>query len=152
VLATDRETAAAIAGGLVAGSLLLVFVVRKSGSGPGIRDAADGDEILRQVAARLDGRFLERRLVPWHRRPYRYGLVEGRLDGSGYRLMILPARSEWNPGCAMVQFDPGVRRPGPGAERVVFVPEEIWHWPDRADPEVLADHVRRAAAATEPDG
>ena len=31
-------------------------------------------------------------------------------------------------------------------ELVIFTPEQVWHWPDRADPATLADYVRQAIA------
>jgi len=53
----------------------------------------------------------------------------------------------------MLQIRPQPGRPLPGKERGlrVFTPEQVWHWPDLADPGTLADFVRQAIAAVNSD-
>ncbi len=38
------------------------------------------------------------------------------------------------------------------AELVIFTPEQVWHWPDLADPGTLAGYVRQAIAAADSGG
>jgi len=35
---------------------------------------------------------------------------------------------------------------------VIFTPEQVWHWPDLADPGTLAGYVRQAIAAADSGG
>jgi hypothetical protein len=35
---------------------------------------------------------------------------------------------------------------------VVYIPERIWHWPDRADPALLADQIRQVIATVDAGG
>lgn len=113
------------------------------------RDRVAADETLRRAAERLGGRFRDRRQYPWHRRPSQYGVVEGRLGDVTYELIILPWNVEDHGGSAMLRIRPrpGQRLPGDSPEFTIFTPARVWHWPDLADPDALADYVRQAVVA-----
>jgi hypothetical protein len=110
------------------------------------RDRAAADETLRRAAGRLGGRFRDRREYPWYRRPSQYGAVEGRLGDRTYELTILPWNTEDHGGSAMLRIH---RRAGERPEFTIFTPATVWHRPDLADPDALADYVRRAIVAVD---
>jgi hypothetical protein len=112
-------------------------------------DRSAGNETMRHVAALLGGRFQDREGIPWHRRPAQYGAVEGELDGLRYELYLMPWNAEDSGGSAMVQIsaEPGSRLAGGRSALRFFTPEQVWHWPDLADPGTLADYVRQAIAS-----
>jgi hypothetical protein len=60
----------------------------------------------------------------------------------------MPWNAEDCGGAAMLAIRPRPGRPltGSGHGLTVFTPEEVWHWPDRADPAALAEYVRQAIA------
>jgi hypothetical protein len=64
-------------------------------------------------------------------------------------MYLMPRNAEDCGGAAMLQIQSPQGRPLPGRGRglTVFTSEEVWHWPDRADPGALADFVRQAIAA-----
>jgi hypothetical protein len=112
-------------------------------------DRAAGNLMLQQTAALLGGRYLDRREIVWHRRPAQYGVVEGELDGMAYHLYLMPWNAEDCGGAAMLAIAPWTGQPvRPDTGQVVFTPSETFHWPDRADPGVLASYVREAIATT----
>jgi hypothetical protein len=112
-------------------------------------DRAAANQMLQATAILLDGRFRDRGEYPWYRRPAQYGAIEGELCGLKYELYLMPWNAEDCGGAAMLAIRPRQDRPlaGNGAGRTVFTPEEVWHWPDRADPTTLAGYVRQAIAA-----
>jgi hypothetical protein len=112
-------------------------------------DRAAANQMLQFTAVLLGGQFHDRTEYPWYRRPAQYGVVEGELCGLKYELYLMPWNAEDCGGAAMLQTRTQWDRPRArtGAERRVFTPEEVWHWPDRADPAALADYVRQAIAA-----
>jgi hypothetical protein len=112
-------------------------------------DRSAGNETMRYAAALLGGRFQEREEIPWYRRPAQYGAVDGELDGLRYELYLLPWNSEDSGGSAMLHIhaQPGSRLADGKTERNFFTPEQVWHWPDLADPGALADYVRQAIAS-----
>ncbi|HKA96596.1 MAG TPA: hypothetical protein VKD66_10050 [Streptosporangiaceae bacterium] len=109
-------------------------------------DRSAGNETMRHVAALLGGRFLEREEIPWYRRPAQYGAVEGELDGLRYQLYLMPWNTEDCGGSAAlhIRSQPGSRLADGKTERKFFTPEQVWHWPDLADPGTLANYVRQA--------
>lgn len=110
-------------------------------------DRAAGNQLLQRTAALLGGRYRDRREIPWHRRPAQYGVVEGELDGMTYHLFLMPWNAEDCGGAAMLSIAAGPGKPvSPDTGQVVFTPSETFHWPDRADPGVLASYVREAIA------
>ena len=112
-------------------------------------DRAAGNQLLQQTAALLGGRYRDRQEVPWYRRPAQYGLVEGELDGMTYHLLLMPWNAEDCGGAAMLSIAAGPGRPvSPDTGQVVFTPSDTFHWPDRADPGVLAGYVREAITTT----
>ncbi len=119
---------------------------------PGDRAAAN--ETLRCAADFLGGRFRDRREYPWYRRPAQYGAVEGDLGDLGYELTIMPWNAEDVGGRAMLRIRSRAGRSLAGGqpELVIFTPEQVWHWPDRADPATLADYIRQAIATVDSGG
>ena len=113
------------------------------------RDRAAANQLLQLTAVLLGGRFRDRREYPWYRRPAQYGGIEGELGGLVYELQLMPRNSEWCAGAAMLQIRPreGRSLAGGGPRLTVFTPEQVWHWPDLADPGTLAGYVRQAIAA-----
>ena len=112
-------------------------------------DRAAGNQLLQQTAALLGGRYRDRQEIPWYRRPAQYGLVEGELDGMTYHLLLMPWNAEDCGGAGMLSIAAGPGKPvSPDSGHVVFTPSETFHWPDRADPGVLAGYVREAIATT----
>ena len=137
---------------LVGGAIVLgtvVVLVRLSVKALGTpADRAAGNLMLQQTAALLGGRFVDRREIVWHRRPAQYGVVEGELDGMAYHLYLMPWNAEDCGGAAMLAIAPWTGQPvRPDTGQVIFTPRETFHWPDRADPGVLASYVREAIAA-----
>ena len=137
---------------LVGGAFVLgtvVVLVRLSIKALGTpADRAAGNQLLQQTAALLGGRFVDRREIVWHRRPAQYGVVEGELDGMAYHLYLMPWNAEDCGGAAMLAIAPSTGQPvRPDTGQVVFTPSETFHWPDSADPGVLASYVREAIAA-----
>jgi hypothetical protein len=112
-------------------------------------DRAAGNQMLQSTAGLLGGRFRDRTEYPWYLRPAQYGAVRGELFGLEYELYLMPWNAEDCGGAAMLVIQPRPDRPpaGHASGRAVFTPEEIWHWPDRADPAILAGYVRQAIAA-----
>jgi hypothetical protein len=112
-------------------------------------DRAAGNQMLQSTAVLLGGRFRDRSEYRWYRRPAQYGAVEGELCGLAYGLYLMPWNAEDCGGAALLQILPRQDRPlaGNGRGQMVFTPEEIWHWPERADPATLAGYVRQAIAA-----
>jgi hypothetical protein len=132
--------------------VVLVAMVRLSIAALGLpRDRAAADETLRRAAGRLGGRFRGRREYPWYRRPSQYGAVEGRLGDVTYELTILPWNAEDHGGSAMLRIHPrpGERLAGDRPGFTIFTPARVWHWPDLADPDLLADYVRQAIVAVD---
>jgi hypothetical protein len=134
---------------LVGGAFVLgtvVVLVRLSIKALGTpADRAAGNQLLQQTAALLGGRFVDRREIVWHRRPAQYGVVEGELDGMAYHLYLMPWNAEDCGGAAMLAIAPWTGQPVSHMTGIrVFTPSETFHWPDRADPGVLADYVRQA--------
>ena len=121
--------------------------VRAALGTPGDRAAAN--QMLQLTAVLLGGRFRDRLEYPYHRRPAQYGAIEGELCGLEFELYLMPRNAEDCGGAAMLQIRPSPGRPLPGKERglSVFTPEQVWHWPDLADPGTLADFVRQAIAS-----
>lgn len=119
---------------------------------PGDRAAAN--ETLRCAAGFLGGRFRERREYPWYRRPAQYGAVEGDLGDLGYEVNIMPWNTEDAGGRAMLRIRSraGRRLAGGRPELVILAPEQVWHWPDMADPATLAGYVRQAIATVDSGG
>jgi hypothetical protein len=111
-------------------------------------DRARANETLQCAAGLLGGRFRDRREYPWYRRPAQYGAVEGSLGDRGYELTIMPWNTEDAGGSAMLRIWARAGRAPAGGrpERVIFTSGQEWHWPDRADPTVLASYVRQAIA------
>ena len=107
-------------------------------------DRAAVREMLQQVAVLLGGRYRDREELPWYRRPAQYGFVEGELDGLSYQLFVMPWNAEDCGGEALLAMWPA-RAPVTSSHRV-FAPAGLWHWPDRADPGVLAGYARQALA------
>lgn len=121
------------------------------------RDRAAANQMLQVVAGLLGGRFRERDDYPWYRRPAQYGAVEGELGGLSdlrYELYLMPRNAEDCPGAAMLQIRSlqGPRLAGGQSGLVVFSPERLWHWPDRADPGTLAGWVRETIATVDSGG
>jgi hypothetical protein len=112
------------------------------------RDRIAGNQALQATADLLGARFRDRLEYPWYARPVQYGTVEGQLDGLKYDLRLLLRNSEDWPGRVMLTIRPpkGSRLPGGRRELWAVTPPEVWHWPDRADPEKLAVYVREAIA------
>jgi len=138
---------------LVGGAFVLgivVVMVRLSIKALGTpADRAAGNQLLQQTAALLGGRYRDRQEIPWHRRPAQYGAVEGELDGMTYHLFLMPWNAEDCGGAGMLSLAAGPGKPvSPDTGQVLFTPSETFHWPDRADPAVLADYVRQAIAIT----
>jgi len=121
--------------------------VRAAGGTPDDRAAAN--QMLQLTAVLLGGRFRDRREYPYIRRPAQYGAIEGELCGLEYVLFLMPGNAEDCGGAALLQIRPpqGRALPGKGQGLTVFTTEEVWHWPDRANPTTLADYVRQALAA-----
>ena len=120
--------------------------VRAAGGTPDDRAAAN--QMLQLTAVLLGGRFRDRREYPYIRRPAQYGAIEGELCGLEYELYLMPSNAEDCGGAAMLQIRPQQGRPLPGKGHGlrVFTPEEVWRWPDLADPGTLADFVRQTIA------
>jgi hypothetical protein len=121
------------------------------------RDRAAANRMLQAVAGLLGGRFLDRLEYPWYRRPAQYGAVQGELGRLGdlqYELNLMPRNAEYDPGAAMLRIRSlqGPRLAGGQSELVVFSPERLWHWPDRADPGALASWVRETIATVDSGG
>jgi hypothetical protein len=133
---------AVLAGTVAAGWL----GVRAALGTPGDRTAAN--QMLQLTAILLGARFRDRREYPYHRRPAQYGAIEGELCGLEYELYLMPSNAEDCGGAAMLQIRPQQGRPLPGKGHGlrVFTPEEVWRWPDLADPGTLADFVRQTIA------
>ena len=75
-------------------------------------------------------------------------MVEGELDGLAYQLLLMPWNAEDCGGAAMLAIAAGPGQPArPVTGYRVFTPSGIFHWPDHADPGVLASYVREAIAA-----
>ena len=121
--------------------------VRAAGGTPDDRAAAN--QMLQLTAVLLGGRFRDRREYPYIRRPAQYGAIEGELCGLEYVLFLMPRNAEDCGGAALLQIRPPQGRPFPGKGHglTVFTAEEVWHWPDLADPGTLADFVRQTIAA-----
>jgi hypothetical protein len=117
-------------------------------------DRAGANETLRCAADFLGGRFRGRREYPWYRRPAQYGAVEGDLGDLGYEVTIMPWNAEDAGGRAMLRIRSraGRRLAGGRPELVIFTPEQVWHWPELADPAALAGYVRQAIATVDSDG
>lgn len=121
------------------------------------RDRAAANQMLQVVAALLGGRFRDRLDYPWYQRPAQYGAVEGELGGLGdlqYELHLMPRNAEDCAGAALLQIRSvqGPRLAGGQSGFVAFTPERLWHWPDRADPDTLADWVRETIATVDTGG
>jgi len=121
------------------------------------RDRAAANQMLQAVAGLLGGRFLDRQEYPWYRRPAQYGAVQGELGGLGdlrYELHLMPRNAEYDPGAAMLQIRSvqGPRLAGGRSDLVVFSPDQLWHWPDRGDPGVLASWVRETIETVDSGG
>ena len=116
-------------------------------------DRAAANQMLQATAGLLDGRFRDRTEIPYFRRPAQYGGIEGELCGLKYELFLMPWNSEDSGGLAMLEVRPRPDRPLAGNKNQqkygwrIFFPEEVCHWPDRADPVTLAGHVRQTVAA-----
>jgi hypothetical protein len=129
---------------------ILVGAIRLGISALGTpHDRSAGNETMRHVAALLGGRFQEREEILWYRRPAQYGAVEGELDGLRYELYLMPWNAENSGGSAMVHIraQRGGRLADGKTERKFFTPEQVWHWPDLADPGELVGYVRQAIAS-----
>ena len=141
---------------LVGGAFILGIV----GDGPAQHQGArhPGRPRGRQPDAPADrgpagGWYLDRREIPWPQRPAQYGVVEGELDGLAYQLLLMPWNAEDCGGAAMLSIAAAPGKPvSPDTGHVVFTPSETFHWPDRADPGVLASYVRAAIATTTAGG
>jgi hypothetical protein len=110
--------------------------------------------MLQVVADQLGGRFRDRLDYPWYQRPAQYGAVEGDLGGLSdlqYELHLMPRNAEDCAGAAVLQIRSvqGPRLAGGRSGFVAFTPERLWHWPDRADPDTLADWVRETIATVD---
>ena len=135
--------------------VILVSVIRLGIAALGTPgDRAAANETLQCVAGLLGARFRDRREYPWYRRPAQYGTVEGDLGDVGYEVNILPWNTEDAGGSAMLRIwsRVGARVAGDRPERVIFTPEQAWHWPDLADPAALAAYVRQAIAIVDSGG
>jgi hypothetical protein len=112
------------------------------------RDRAAANQVLQLTAVLLGGRFRDRWEYPWYRRPAQYGGIEGELGGLEYELQLMPRNAEWCAGAAMLQIRSleGRSLAGGGPRLRVFTPEQVWHWPDLAEPGTLASYVRQAIA------
>ena len=126
--------------------------IRAAMGNPGDRAAAN--QMLQLTAVLLGGRFRDRREYPYLLRPAQYGAVEGELSGLEYELYLMPRNAEDCGGAAMLRIRPQPGRQLPGKERGlgVFTPEQMWHWPDLADPGTLADFVRQTIATVNSGG
>ena len=111
-------------------------------------DRAAGNQMLQLTAVELGGRFRDRLDYQWYRRPAQYGAIQGELCGLAYELYLMPWNAEDCGGAAMLHIQSRQDRALAGREsaRTVFTPDEVWHWPERADPVILAGYVRRAIA------
>ena len=114
-------------------------------------DRRAGNATLQQVAVLLEGRFRERREYKYLVRPAQYGGIDGRLGDYEYEVFLLPWNTEDHGGCAMLLIGSRDGRPldGKNPRALMYTPEKVWHWPDLADPRVLADYVRQAVATLE---
>ena len=112
------------------------------------RDRAAASQMLELTAASLGGRFRDRREYPWYRRPAQYGGIGGELGGLEYELQLMPRNADDCAGAAVLQIRSPQGRPLTGGRPAltIFTPEQVWHWPDLADPGTLADYVRQAIA------
>jgi hypothetical protein len=112
------------------------------------RDRAAANQVLQLTAVLLGGRFRDRSEYPWYRRPAQYGGIDGELGGLEYELQLMPRNAEWCAGAAMLQIRSleGRSLAGGGPRLRVFTPEQVWHWPDLAEPGTLASYVRQAIA------
>ena len=132
---------------MLAGTGFAAWLGRRQTLGsPGDRAAAN--QMLQLTAVLLGGRFRDRREYPYLLRPAQYGAIEGELCGLEYELYLMPSNAEDCGGAAMLQIRPQQGRPLPGKGHGlrVFTPEEVWRWPDLADPGTLADFVRQTIA------
>jgi len=128
-------------------AVIVAFVIALGASALGTlssRAAADGT--LRRVALLLDARYVDRREIPWYRRPHRSGAVDGVFGEFGYVVRVMPANAADVDGLAVVRIRSrwDRRLSDGGTETVAYTSKELWHWPDRADPEVLASFVRES--------
>ena len=114
-------------------------------------DRARANETLRCAAGSLGGQFRDRHEYPWYRRPAQYGAIEGDLGDLRYEVTIMPWNAEVADGSAMLRIRSraGRRLPGNRPELIIFTPEQVWHWPDLADPAALAGYVRQAIATVD---
>jgi len=113
-------------------------------------DRAAARLMLQQTAVLLGGRYRDREELPWYRRPAQYGFVEGELDGAGYHLFLMAWNAEDCGGAALLAIGAGQQPHRDGLR--VFTPDDLWHWPDRADPGVLAGYARQVIAGYGADG
>ena len=115
-------------------------------------DRRAGNAALREVAVLLEGRFVDRREYRYTQRPAQYGGVEGRLGDYDYEVFLMPWNAEDHGGCAMLRITSRHDGPIKGSKRgaLMFTPEQVWHWPDLADPGTLAGYVRQAVADLDP--
>ena len=110
------------------------------------RDRAAGNQMLAHAAGLLGGRFRDRTEYPWYRRPAQYGAIEGELGDLSYLVNLMPWNAEDCGGQIMLHIHSrlGGALPTGGPRVLIFIPERTWHWPDLADPAVLADYARQA--------
>jgi hypothetical protein len=132
---------------VLAGTGFAAWLGRRQTLGsPGDRAAAN--QMLQRTAELLGGRFRDRDEYPYLRRPAQYGAIEGELSALEYQLYLMPRNAEDCGGAAMLHIQSPQGRPLPGRGRglTVFTSEEVWHWPDRADPGALAGFIRQTIA------
>jgi hypothetical protein len=139
--------------GVLAVGLLAVWVVFTAIAGPRKpNDLAAVDELLTTVAGLLHARFKPHKGVPLLSRPG-YGVVEGEYADLKYVLGVLSRNAEDDPGCGRL-FAYSVKGRVLHDQRAwkAFVTDEAeWHWPERTNPEVLAEFVRQHLAELAPD-
>ena len=111
-------------------------------------DRAAANQTLQLTAGLLGGRFRDRRDYPGHQRPSQFGGVEGELGDLSCELFLMPRNAEDCAGAAMLRIYSRQGRQLTGGKHglLFFTPEEVWHWPDRADPGTLAGYVRQHLA------
>jgi hypothetical protein len=129
--------------------VIMVAVIRVGIAALGTpADRAAVNQTLRRTAELLGGRYRDRRDFPWYRRPAQYGALEGDVGGVPYLLYVLPHNTEDHGGNAFLRIRPRDGRPPPGTRpEVRAVSVGVWHWPDQAAPETLAEFVRREVSA-----
>jgi hypothetical protein len=110
------------------------------------RDRAAGNQMLMEAAALLGGQFRDRTEYPWYQRPAQYGAIEGELADLSYLVNLMPWNAEDCGGQVMMHIRSrlGGVLPTGGSAVLIFIPERTWHWPDLADPAVLAGYARQA--------